>query len=177
MTLGSAHAFYDFLGIATVALSTTILAATPTIPPFGIDLSARDLRVSPDIDFFSYVNGKYLSNTSLPNDQVEVCRRCDARLRTEAQLHDLMTAAARHAVTSPTDLEGKVGTFYATFLDEAAAEQAGAAPLGPELDAIRAAPDREGLAALMGKYGLDQAPFAYTFDADLKNPRVYSSYV
>ena len=164
-----------FFSMAAVALSTAIAAATPVYPPFGLDLSARDPSVRPGASFFDYANGAYLARTPIPNDQARVNRRYEGSLRTERQMHEMMEAAAQHAATSPDDLEGKVGTFYAAFLDEAMAERTGAAPLAPELTAIRSASDREGLAALMGQPGLYPAPFNCSFDPDLRNPRIYAT--
>jgi putative endopeptidase len=64
-------------------------------------------------------------------------------------------------------------------MDEAQAERLGAAPLQPELDAIRGAADRAALAALMGQAegGLHTTIFGVGIDTDLKNPDRYAVYV
>jgi putative endopeptidase len=51
---------------------------------------------------------------------------------------------------NPTTIEGKLGTFYAAFMDETAVEAAGARPLAADLAAIRAVHDAASFAALAG---------------------------
>jgi putative endopeptidase len=97
--------------------------------------------------------------------------------RMEAQLHELMEDAAM-----APDAKGnaaKVGAFYSVFMDEGQAERLGAAPLQPELAAIRAAGGRAALARLMGEGqgGLYPELFGIAIDADLKRPDRYAFYV
>ena len=159
--------------------ATAAVAAGVVYPPFGFDLSARDTTVKPGDDFFEYANGAYLKRTDIPADQVVASRRYDMTLRTEAQLHDVLEDAARGASATPGDVKGKVGAFYAGFMDEAAVEAAGASPLAPELDAIRAAPDHAALAALMGRHDVDfyPQPVQVGIDNDLKDPTRYATYL
>jgi putative endopeptidase len=163
------------LGVATAALAV----GAPVYPPFGLDLTAPDPGVKPGDDFFQYANGAYLGRTLIPADRPSASRRLEMTDRMEAQLHTLMEDAARDVAAAPSDERGKVGAFYAAFMDEAQAERAGAAPLAPELGAIRAAPDRAALARLMGEgqAGLYPGLFGVGIDADLKQPGRYALYV
>ena len=151
-------------------------AAPPVYPPFGLDLTAPDKTVKPGDDFFQYANGAYLARTVIPVDRPSASRRLEMTDRMEAQLHSLMEAAA--ADRAATGERAQVGAFYAAFMDEAQAERLGAAPLKPELDAIRAAPDRSALSALMGEAqsGLYPAVFGLGIDTDLKHPDRYALY-
>ncbi|HEY0412130.1 MAG TPA: M13-type metalloendopeptidase [Allosphingosinicella sp.] len=151
----------------------------PIYPPFGLDLTAPDASVKPGDDFFRYANGAYLARTVIPADRPAASRRLEMTDRMEAQLHALMEDAARAAAAGPATDSARVGAFYAAFMDEAQAERLGAAPLKPELDAIRAAPDRAALARLMGEgqSGLYPGLFGVGIDADLKHPNLYAAYV
>jgi putative endopeptidase len=171
-----------WLGAAAVsALAVSIGAAAagagPVYPPFGLDLTAPDKSVKPGDDFFQYANGAYLARTMIPADRPNASRRIEMTDRMEAQLHALMEDAAKAGPGE--DNRGKVGAFYAAFMDEAQAERLGAAPLQPDLAAIRAAGDRAALARLMGEGqgGLYPELFGIGIDADLKRPDRYAFYV
>lgn len=169
-------------GAAAAALIVSVASAAehrPVYPPFGFDLTAPDKSVKPGDDFFQYANGAYLARAVIPADRPSVSRRLEMTDRMEAQLHTLMEDAARGAAPGASDTRAKVGAFYAAFMDEAQAERLGAAPLKPELDAIRAAPDRAALAGLMGQApsGLYPSLFGIGIDTDLKHPDRYAIYL
>ena len=168
-----------WLGAAASALVVCAAAAfaAPVYPPFGLDRTAVDPAVKPGDDFFQYANGAYLARTAIASDRASASRRLEMTDRMEAQLHTLMEDAAK--APAGNDDRAKVGAFYSAYMDEAQAERLGAAPLAPELDAIRAAPDRAALAALMGQAesGLYPAVFGIGIDTDLKDPTRYAAYV
>jgi putative endopeptidase len=64
-------------------------------------------------------------------------------------------------------------------MNEAGIERLGAAPLAPELAAVRDAGTRDDLAALMGRNNFDFEPslFAIFIDVDLKDPSRYAIYL
>jgi putative endopeptidase len=161
-----------------VALAAPVsFAATPVYPPFGLDQSAVDPAVKPGDDFFEYANGKYLARTQIPADRPGASRRLEMTDRTEAQLHAILEDAAK--ASTANDVRGKVGAFYAAYMDEARIEAVGAKAIAPELDAIRAAPDKAALATLMGRGTVDfyPSPFGAYIDSDLKQPNVYATYL
>ena len=161
------------------AVTTSAWAQSkPYYSPWGFDLTAVDKATKPGDDFFQYANGAYLARSVIPADRVTASRRFEMTDRTEAALKKILEDSSRGASAQPSDLGGKVGAFYAGFMDEAQAERLGAAPLKPELDSIRAA-DRSGLARLMGTSvaGLYPSPFGLGIDIDLKNPNAYALYL
>jgi putative endopeptidase len=99
--------------------------------------------------------------------------------RTETQLMGILREASVTAPLEPSDVKGKVGAFYAAYMDQAAIDALGARALAPELDAIRAAPDLAALAKLMGSANasLYVSPFGLGIDTDLKNPEAYALYL
>ena len=84
-------------------------------------------------------NGAWLDRMQIPQDKSGVSLRQMMSDRTEAHLHEMMDQAAAHAQHQPADLEGKMGAFYKSFMDEARVEQLGAKPIAVELDQVRAA--------------------------------------
>ena len=153
--------------------------AQPYYPPFGYDLTAFNKAVKPGDDFFEFANGGYLARTSIPADRPIASRRYDMSDRTEKQLMAILREASVAAPLEPTDLKGKVGAFYAAFMDQAAIDALGARAIAPELNAIRAASDLASLARLMGSSvaSLYPSPFSVGPDTDLKNPNAYALYL
>jgi len=153
--------------------------ARPEFPPFGFDLTARDLAVKPGNDFFEYANGRFLARAVIPDDEQGVSRRSGMSRTIDDRLHAILEDLAHGVADQPADLHGKVGAFYAAYMDEARIAQVGVRALAPELDAIHAAPDLPALAALMGRSTVDvfPTPFSVSLDVDLKRPTIYSAYV
>ena len=181
-------AMRSLLWVALAACVAAPLAALSDNPPgtskpqygtWGFDAAGEDKSVKPGDDFFRYANGTWLDKTQIPADKPGISLRLQMTDRTEARLHDMMEQAAAHAAHKPTDLEGKMGTFYKAFMDEGRVEQLGARPIMPELDAVRAAKTRDDLAALMGKASSDFDGTLYNFgiDVDLKDPKHYAVYL
>lgn len=169
------------VGAAFVAMVTTAQARgdAPVYPPFGLDLTARDAATKPGDDFFQYANGAYLARAVIPADQPMITRRSDMTDRIDAHLHTILDDAARDVPLVPRDTKGKVGAFYAAFMDEASIESKGIGPIEPELSAIRRAPGRAALANLMGRsaFGFYPSPFFIVIDSDLKDTSRYAVYL
>jgi len=151
-------------------------AGAPVFPPYGFDATAMDRTTRPGDDFFQYANGAYLARVQIRSDRSAVTRRLEMTDRTDQQLKTLLEEAASGVGEQSTDLKGKVGAFYASFMDEAKVDRLGAGAISPELNAIRNAADFAGLARLMGEStsGLYSSPFGAAIDIDLKNPSVYA---
>ena len=151
-------------------------SAAPVYPPFGFDLTAFDKTTKPGDDFFQFANGSYLARTDIPADRPSATRRLEMTDRTDQQLKTLLEGAANGAAEQPADLTGKVGAFYASFMDQPTVERLGASAIDPEINAIRSAPNRPTLAKLMGQSVADfyPSPFATFIDVDLKKPDIYS---
>ncbi|MCL6740443.1 M13 family metallopeptidase [Sphingomonas sp. RB56-2] len=166
------------LGVAAIAGPASAQSAKPFYPPWGFDLTATDPKTRAGDDFFQHANGAYLARTVIPPDRVIASRRFEMTDRMEAQLKAILEEAARAASPQPTDLKGKVGAFYAGFMDEGLAERLAATPLAPEFNAIRSA-DRSMLARLMGSSvgNLYPSVFGLYIDTDLKKPDAYALYL
>jgi len=164
------------------AIAGPVAAQSPDKPQFGawgFDLTAMDPSVKPGADFNRYANGAWLARTSIPADKPIASLRIEMSNVTEARLHAIMEQAAAAAPAQPVTLGDKVGAFYKAFMDEGRIDALGAKPIEPELAAVRAAPDRAALAALMGRGGKDfeGSIFGLGQDIDLKNVSRYALYV
>jgi putative endopeptidase len=151
----------------------------PLYPPAGLDMSAMDSSVNPGDDFFQHCNGAWIARAIIPPDRPYVSEAQMMRERTEAQLRTLIEGAAAQASHAPDSLEGKVGAFYTSFMNEQRLETLGVRPLAREFTAIRASRTREQLALLMGQStaGFDGTFFRVSIDVDLMDSKHYSAYL
>src|SRR5579872_3324085 len=123
----------------------------PEYGTWGVDLTAMDLKVKPGDDFNRYASGVWMARTSIPADKPMASLRYLMTDRIDSRLHDLMEKAAAAVPAQPATLEEKIGGFYKSFMDEPRIESLGAKPLSAELDAVRAAANRDDIAELMGR--------------------------
>ena len=130
-----------------------LIAAAAAAAPFeshGIDVAGMDKTVAPGDDFFSYVNGTWVKNTEIPPDKSAWGNFSVLVEETAQRTKGLLEEAA--AANAPAGSEArKVGDFFATFMDEAAIEKKGAAPLKPILARIDAVKDKKDLARVVGE--------------------------
>jgi len=132
---------------ALAAAATGSRGQAPAAQARGIDVQGMDLQVAPGEDFFAYANGGWLARTEIPPDRASF--GVDAALAelTDQRTLDLIRATA----AAPAGTEArKVADYFAAFMDEAAIEAAGLAPLAPALARIAAIADRAALAAELG---------------------------
>jgi putative endopeptidase len=168
--------------IAWVCLAASAMSAEvldkPEYGAWGVDLTAMDLKVKPGDDFNRYASGVWMDRTTIPADKPMASLRYLMTDRTEGRLHQLMDTAAAAIPPQPSTLEEKIGGFYKSFMDAARIESLGVIPIATELDAIRAATNREDIAELMGHNSNDffASIFALNIDVDLKNISRYALY-
>ncbi|HEU4539301.1 MAG TPA: M13 family metallopeptidase [Polyangiaceae bacterium] len=114
----------------------------------GLDLAGMDRSVRPGNDFFAYANGGWLKRTEIPADRSGYGTGAMLTELTAKRTAELIAEA--DAKAPPGSDARKVGDYYASYLDEAAAEAKGLAPLQPALDRIAALADAKGLARALG---------------------------
>jgi endothelin-converting enzyme/putative endopeptidase len=111
---------------------------------WGVDTTQGDPSVRPGDDFARYANGKWLDTFVIPADLPGYVSFTKLRLDAEADVKAIIEDVSAQQ-SAPGSLEQKVGDYFRTWMDEAAANAAGAAPLKPHLDAIYAIADRDAL--------------------------------
>ena len=160
------------------AAAATSAPGKPKLGDFGVDLTAMDKTVAPGDDFYNYVNGAWMKRTEIPADKASWggfgILRDLSDTRTRAVIED-----AAKANPAPGSVEAKIGTTYASFMDQAAIEKAGAAPLKPYLDRIAAIKTPTELATAFGeatRHGMD-VPIGAGVQQDLKDNTVYAVYM
>jgi putative endopeptidase len=122
------------LTLAAVAAFSLLLTGTS---PAALDTKNFDLTAKPQDDFYRYANGAWLKNNPVPPEFASWGAFAELRDLSVINLHIICerVAAKQNGVTA---IEKMVGDFYASGMDEAAVNAAGAKPLQPELDRIAA---------------------------------------
>jgi putative endopeptidase len=168
-----------FIFLLFVAVAFAQPAGKPQYGAWGFDTEGADLKTKPGDDFFRYANGAWLDRTEIPADKPGYSLRLAMTDLTEQRLHDLMEETAKKAEPKPTTIEGKVGAFYKSFMDEARVEKAGASALKAVLAEIQSAKTREALATMMGRQNSDfhGGVFGVSVDVDIKEPKKYAVYL
>ena len=92
----------------------------------GIVLDNFDHSVRPQDDFYRHVNGQWLKTTTIPADKSNYSSFSELSDRTEKQLLEIIREAAAHGGAGEAQ---QVGDLYASFMDEAAVQDAGLGPL------------------------------------------------
>ncbi|HEX8817550.1 MAG TPA: M13 family metallopeptidase [Terriglobales bacterium] len=142
--------FVAIVSLAMIAFLFAFAQDSSKQDPHGINLANMDRSVKPGDDFFMYTNGDWIKRTEIPADR--------SRFGTFSVLGDLSekrTAAVVEATAKSKARAGsnarKIADVYNSFMDEAAIEANGMAPLRPHLDAIAAIGDKKQLAKALGE--------------------------
>src|SRR5262245_23642133 len=135
--------------IALVLLIAAAASVQGDPKPIGLDLQGMDRAVAPGDDFFRYANGTWLKTTEIPADRGAYGAGMMVFDRTNERTAALIQEAGRSSPARGTDAQ-RIADYYATFLDGAATDKKGLAPMKPTLDRIAAIADRAGLARFLG---------------------------
>jgi len=141
----------------------------------GLDKQGEDPHVRPQDDLFRAMNGRWLNDTPIPADRPATGGFFTLRDLSDERVKGIVErlAAAPQAAGS---VNAKIADFYNGYMDTAAIDRAGLAPIQPYLAAIGALKDKHELVLLLGRWqGVVNGPLALQVGQDVKNPAVYSA--
>ncbi|RYD54704.1 MAG: M13 family peptidase [Sphingomonadales bacterium] len=144
-------------------------APKPTFGTYGFDTAGMDTNATPGDDFYAYANGAWAKNTPIPADK--------SNYGSFNLLSDLSQERTRTILDEAKgDPNSKIGTTYATYLDTAAIDAKGLAPIKPWLDQIKGVKTKSGLAALYAQADRNgvRVPFGSYVGQDDKEPEIYA---
>ena len=136
------------LAMALSSLPASALGAQAGDAPRPSKLEGSvDASIRPGDDFFAYANGSWLKATPIPAGKL----RWGARDEINELVRQHVAKLVDDARTAPPgSYARKVADFSAAYLNEAAIDAKGIAPLKPLLDSIERVQDRPSLTRLLG---------------------------
>ena len=163
------------LAVATSSATAATPAGKPQLGSFGVDLSARDTSVKPGDDFNRYASGRWIDTYVLKDYETNYGSFNQLRDRAEEQTRALMQELLASKDLAPGSNGRKLRDYYDSFMDRAARDAAGIAPLKPVLERIAAIDSKDKLVAAFGNAGIDgsDAPFGLYVGTDRKDPNHY----
>ena len=140
----------------------------PQLGTYGFDSSGVDASVEPGDDFFNYANGAWEKRTEIPADKSNYGMFTALDDLSKDRVKGILEAELKKP-------KSKLGIAYASYLDEAAIEAKGIAPVTPMLKQIRAVKTKAQFEALLPKMapkGVGALFYGYVGQDD-KNPESY----
>ncbi len=157
---------------SSTSAAPTVRGPKPAIGDFGLDLAAGKPQLKPGDDFFAYASGAWYDTFEIPPDRASFGPFNQLDELSKRRVREIIEAAAASQAAQGTPAQ-QIGDYYASFMDQAAIEANGLAPVEEELKRIAAAGSRQDIARLFGTVG-----YASLFDLqlppDFKDPDRYS---
>ena len=152
---------------AVTPIAGTVAAPKPAYGTFGFDEAGMDKTVQPGDNFYAYASGTWAKNTPIPQDKSNYGAFNILSDLSESRTREILDGVA-------SDPSSKIGVAYATYLDRAAIDAKGLAPVQPLLARIKATP-KSGYSALIGELSTIgvRGPINAGVGQDDKNPNAY----
>lgn len=152
------------------------IAQTEEIP--GIILDNMDPSVNPKEDFYNYVNGNWVKNSKIPDDETRWSGFTILRKTTRNDMLDIVaTAQSSGAYQEGTD-QKKALLIYESKLDTAARNAAGITPVKPLLETIDGIKNVGDMQDVIAKtIGVSDPFFGLGAGPDLNNSKMNTAWV
>jgi putative endopeptidase len=166
-------AFSTYFSIFAVAQSTSTKTPDP-----GFSLDTIDKTVDPCVDFYQYACGNWIKNTEIPADQPEWVSFIELDERNKVIEREILEKASVESASRDA-VDQKIGDFYASCMDESAADAKGLDPLKPELARIAGATEKKDLIEMLAQVHADGggALFRFYSSPDLHNADQVIAYI
>ena len=138
----------------------------------GLDKAELNHSIRPQDDLFRHVNGLWLENTAIPEDQAVYGSFMILRDDSELAVREVLEDAAANPRPGVAQ---QIGDLYASFLDEDRIEKLGAEPLQEGLARISSVSNRSEFFRLLGALEREGVPgiWGSYVDNDAGNPERY----
>jgi putative endopeptidase len=135
-----------------LAFASLPALAQDSAPPasHGINLAHMDRSVKPGDNFYEFANGAWLKSTEIPSDRASIGVFTALDVIANQRTHDLIDEVSKSSAAAGTP-ERRIADLYNSYMNEAAIESKGLAPIKPHLDAIAAIRDKHELARALGE--------------------------
>ena len=136
----------------------------PATSQSGVDLGAMDPSVSPCTNFYQYACGSWRVQHPIPSDQSRWGRFNELNERNQKIAREILEKAAQPS-PNRSEIDQKIGDYYAACMDEEAIERKGIEPIQPELESVHALSSKEQIAAELAKLQENGVPALFRFGA------------
>ena len=126
----------------------------------GINLADMDLNVSPKDNFYNFVNGTWMKENEIPDDETRWGGFNILRKQTAENVLDIISRAKENHKYGPDTDQGKAVLIYESKLDTVARNELGISPILPVLEKIES---MESLADLQNFIGEDAVAVTQPF--------------
>jgi predicted metalloendopeptidase len=131
--------------------------------PKAIDPANFDTSAKPCVDFYEYANGAWLASHPIPADRARYGSFDELSDRNRLVVKKILEETSAKADWPKGSPEQKVSDFYATGMDAAAREKAGATPLAPTFATIAKLKAAADLPAVLAELHLSGANAGFNF--------------
>ncbi|HEX8801469.1 MAG TPA: M13 family metallopeptidase N-terminal domain-containing protein, partial [Terriglobales bacterium] len=132
------------------SLSVAFTQNSSELETHGIVVANMDRSVKPGDDFYRYANGGWIKRTEIPPDRSSIGINDSLIDLSQKRIAGIIEEAAKANAPAGSNTR-KIADLYHSYMDEAAIEAKGLAPLRPHLDAIAAIRDKHELARALGE--------------------------
>ncbi len=144
----------------------------------GIVLANMDTTLSPNVDFYNYVNGNWMKFTEIPDDRTSWGGFSVLRKSTDDDVLKILATAKESGNYAAETDQAKALAIFDTKLDTTARNKAGLTPLEPAMKDIASVKNLKDLQTIMAKNPAVSTPFmsiqAFT---DLNNSSINAVYL
>ena len=168
-------AIFSFLAFASIGIlragQSASSAQSSTPASHGVDLTILDKTCKPCEDFYHYAGGEWLAKNPVPAAYPSWGRFNELAERNRELLHQILEQAAANTQATAGSNEQKIGSFYASCMDEKQVNAVGAKPLDAEfarIDGIRSIGEVQAEIARLQAMGVS-ALFEFGSTQDAKN--------
>ena len=171
------YSFVLFTGCNNDDTTSTVAPSSSLIS--GIELQNMDTSISPQDDFYTYVNGNWINNTTIPADKSSYSAFSEIYDKTQTSLQEIVTEILAKEPQNRSVSESKIADLYTSYMDTTRLESLGITPLQSTLDMIDAVQSYNDLTAVMGKVIKEDitTPITFYVGADANDSEINILYL
>ncbi|MEO6902365.1 MAG: M13 family metallopeptidase [Bacteroidia bacterium] len=167
------------LSVGALSLVLVSFITNPDIKQPGIDVNNFDKAVSPNENFYLFVNGNWTKNNPIPASESSWGSFREIGAANQSKLKIILDEAAANKSAAQGSNTQKIGDFYSMAMDSVKLNKEGAKPLASEFELInKVATTKDLLTEIAHLNSIGVYPiFNSGVDQDLKKSTEYITYL